>query len=146
MRRDDEPRRVGRPSRKATRSSSTSPADRPLRWDSPRSIYWLRYRFRPNRTSGTFYDLQTPGRSARYHREIWYQNVTSSYEVARDAFEASGRRLFNATDGGRLDVLPRVTLDQVSASPPLNVAVSGGVPLIPARSGSCLKLFNNLLS
>lgn len=74
--------------------------------------------FGPTEQAVHFYDLQTPGRSARYHREIWYQNVTSSYEVARDAFEASGRRLFNATDGGRLDVLPRVTLDQVLASPP----------------------------
>lgn len=65
-----------------------------------------------------FYDRQTPSRSARYHRETWYGNVTSSYAVARAAFEASGRRLFNATDGGRLDVLPRVKLDQVLSSQP----------------------------
>lgn len=74
--------------------------------------------FGPTEEAAHFYDRQTPGRSARYHREIWYSNVTRSYEVARDVFEASGRRLFNVTDGGRLNVLPRVTLDEVLASPP----------------------------
>lgn len=60
-----------------------------------------------------FYAAQTPSRSFEYHRDTWYRNVTASYAVARAVFEASGRRVRNATDGGRLEVFPRVDLADV---------------------------------
>lgn len=57
-----------------------------------------------------FYAAPTPSRSSEYHRETWYSNVTRSYAVAGRVFEASGRRIYNATAGGRLEVFPRVRL------------------------------------
>jgi len=63
--------------------------------------------------SGTahFYEASTPRRSAEYHRDAWYDNVTCSYTVAKDLFDAGGRRIYNATAGGRLEVFPRVSLE-----------------------------------
>lgn len=60
-----------------------------------------------------FYTAPTPSRSSEYHRAMWYPNVTGSYAVARRVFEASGRRIYNATAGGRLEVFPRVRLQDV---------------------------------
>jgi len=59
-----------------------------------------------------FYESRTPTRSVDHHRDTWYRNVTRSYEVARRRFEASGRRIYNATAGGRLHVFPRVDLEE----------------------------------
>jgi hypothetical protein len=39
-----------------------------------------------------------------------------SYELARQAFAADGRELVNATEGGRLELLPRMSLRQFLAS------------------------------
>jgi hypothetical protein len=58
-----------------------------------------------------FYEASTPSRSVEYHRDTWYENVTCSYTVARGLFEAAGRRIYNATAGGRLEVFPRVGLE-----------------------------------
>ena len=58
-----------------------------------------------------FYEASTPSRSVEYHRDTWYENVTRSYTVAKDRFEAAGRRIYNATTGGRLEVFPRVSLE-----------------------------------
>jgi hypothetical protein len=51
---------------------------------------------------------------AYFSNEMWQlpdlaesENV---YRMANDAFERGGRRLVNATDGGRLEVLPRMSL------------------------------------
>jgi hypothetical protein len=62
-----------------------------------------------------FYEASTPSRSIEYHRDTWLPNVTRSYAVARSAFEASGRRIYNAAAGGRLEVFPRVRLGDVLA-------------------------------
>lgn len=64
-----------------------------------------------------FYTVRTPSRSRAYHRDVWLGNVTTSYAVARQVFETSGRRIFNATAGGRLEVFPRVPLASVLARP-----------------------------
>lgn len=55
-----------------------------------------------NPPGAAFYDLS-------HHVETW----TLAYESARDAIEFSGRRIFNATRGGKLEVFPRVDFDQV---------------------------------
>jgi hypothetical protein len=60
-----------------------------------------------------FYETSTPSRSIEYHRDAWHQHVTRSYAIARRVFETSGRRIYNATAGGRLEVFPRVTLEDV---------------------------------
>ena len=39
-----------------------------------------------------------------------------SYRMADRVFRASGRRLVNATDGGRLEILPRMALTDFLAS------------------------------
>jgi hypothetical protein len=39
------------------------------------------------------------------------------YEVAKRHFEAAGRRVFNATSGGKLEVFPRVEYDSLFAEP-----------------------------
>ncbi len=58
-----------------------------------------------------FYESCTPSRLVEYHRDTWYENVTRSYTVAKGLFEAAGRRIYNATTGGRLEVFPRVSLE-----------------------------------
>src|SRR5262249_55586718 len=69
-----------------------------------------------SREAAHFYAASTPSRAAEYHRDRWYGNVTRSYAVARRRFEAEGRRIFNATNGGRLEVFPRVCLKDILAS------------------------------
>jgi hypothetical protein len=39
-----------------------------------------------------------------------------SYSMANEAYELAGRRLFNATEGGSLEILPRIALDEFVAS------------------------------
>jgi hypothetical protein len=41
----------------------------------------------------------------RYHRK--------SFEAAKYAFEARGRRVYNATRGGQLEIFPRVNFDSI---------------------------------
>lgn len=60
-----------------------------------------------------FYEARIPSRSIAYHRDVWQGNVTASYAIAGGVFAASGRRIYNATAGGRLEVFPRVRLAQV---------------------------------
>lgn len=63
-------------------------------------------------SSAYFYDVKShpPARDAVHHTTLWYDRVTRSYEVARRMFERDGRRICNATLGGRLEVFPRVDL------------------------------------
>ncbi len=64
-----------------------------------------------------FYDVSVhrPLLDPVHHRTAWYDNVVRSYEVARRMFEAGGRRIYNATAGGKLEVFPRVDLAAVLA-------------------------------
>ena len=64
-----------------------------------------------------FYDARTPARSVEYHRDAWFEHVTRSYAVAKQLFEVDGRRIYNATTGGRLEVFPRVSVEDVLAHP-----------------------------
>ena len=43
----------------------------------------------------------------------WYQIVINSYEIAKEAFEKGGRKIHNATLGGKLEVFERVKLEDV---------------------------------
>ncbi len=46
--------------------------------------------------------------------EMLADRANRGFAVARAAIEAAGRRLWNATPGGRLDALPRVTLEEIA--------------------------------
>ena len=59
-----------------------------------------------------FYEPQLPSRSAAYHRDVWSGHVMRSYDVAARLFESTGRRIYNATAGGRLEVFPRISLEE----------------------------------
>ena len=62
-------------------------------------------------SQGYFYDVKqvtSPRQTIDYHRQYWYRNVITSYEVARRLFEQHGCRIYNATTGGKLEVFPRV--------------------------------------
>jgi len=67
-------------------------------------------------SQGYFYDVKrttAPRQAIDYHRQYWYRNVITSYEVTRRLFEQHGRRIYNATAGGKLEVFDRVELDDV---------------------------------
>lgn len=49
------------------------------------------------------------GLTCLYYHELAYQS-------AKNAFEKAGRRIFNATRGGKLEIFPRVNLDDVLGS------------------------------
>ncbi|HEY5610956.1 MAG TPA: hypothetical protein VIL97_07105 [Thermoanaerobaculia bacterium] len=77
-----------------------------------------------------FYETRTPSRSSTYHRDVWVDNVTRSYAAAARVFESTGRRILNATVGGRLDVFTRVSLKNVLAQP-----LAGESTARPRREG-----------
>lgn len=52
------------------------------------------------------------GKGKRWHLPR-VDRMERAYVRARDAFEADGRRILNATKGGRLEVFPRVDYDQL---------------------------------
>ncbi len=67
-------------------------------------------------SEGYFYDISVHPRStarAVHHQFHWQTQVLRSYEVARGRFEAEGRRIYNATAGGKLEVFERVSLADV---------------------------------
>lgn len=43
----------------------------------------------------------------------WYERVIAGYEVARKLFEEKGRKIYNATAGGKLEVFERVKLEDI---------------------------------
>lgn len=68
----------------------------------------------PDYSQGYFYDVkENPPFLRSDHGTVWYSHVCRSYEIAKRLFEADGRRIYNATAGGKLEVFPRVTLDDV---------------------------------
>ncbi len=56
-------------------------------------------------------DQNTPQQTDEYLQNQWQQNVFTSYRVAKDAFEATGRKIYNATAGGDLELFERVPLE-----------------------------------
>lgn len=67
-------------------------------------------------SEGYFYDVNkvtAPRQSREYHSNNWYYNVITSYEVADRFFRANGRRIYNATIGGKLEVFPRVKYEDI---------------------------------
>ena len=65
---------------------------------------------------GYFYDarLTTASRqTVKYLKKEWYENVIASYMVARRIFEQEGRKIYNATLGGKLEVFERVDLEKI---------------------------------
>jgi hypothetical protein len=55
----------------------------------------------------------TRQQSDEYLKYEWQNKIFFSYEVAKNAFECSGRKIFNATDGGELEVFERVDFDSL---------------------------------
>lgn len=45
------------------------------------------------------------------------EKLDACYQLARKVYEEHGRRLFNATAGGALEVLPRVDFGDLLAAP-----------------------------
>lgn len=63
-----------------------------------------------------FYNIEQqelPPDSVDYMTELWVRNVFASYAIMKNAFEANGRKIYNATRGGRLEVFERVDLEEV---------------------------------
>ena len=63
-----------------------------------------------------FYDASRVTMERRgddYLSERWFAHVMASYKVVRELFEAEGRRVLNATRGGRLEVFPRVSYEEI---------------------------------
>ena len=44
--------------------------------------------------------------------EAMAQNMTAAYRVAREYAESHGITIFNATRGGKLEVFPRISLEE----------------------------------
>jgi len=62
-------------------------------------------------SEGYFYDpSKTTGmrQAKEYHKNYWYNNIIKSYEVAKRCFERNDCRIYNATEGGKLEVFKRV--------------------------------------
>jgi len=68
-------------------------------------------------SAGYFYDTSQVSnenrRSQDYLRKDWQQHIFISYSVAKREFESRGRKIFNATRGGRLDVFERVEYESL---------------------------------
>lgn len=63
-----------------------------------------------------FYDIdnhKTEYRRLDYHKGVWFDNVITSYAVAKKAFETSGRKIYNAGIGGKLEVFKRVNYNNL---------------------------------
>jgi hypothetical protein len=54
-----------------------------------------------------------PGDDPQKHSDSWYNNVIKNYEMVKDAFERQGRKVYNASAGGRLEVFERVNYDEL---------------------------------
>jgi hypothetical protein len=64
-----------------------------------------------------FYNIEddkTDRQTSDYLRRYWFNNVISSYKVAKKAFEGNGRNIYNAGIGGKLDVFERVNFDSIT--------------------------------
>jgi hypothetical protein len=66
-------------------------------------------------SKGYFYNIpRVPDQqSLEDHGEPWYEKVTTSYSVAREVFEANGRKIYNAGFGGKLEIFERVNYDSL---------------------------------
>lgn len=51
--------------------------------------------------------------SDEYLENEWQRKIFASYEVSRNAFESSDRKIYNATKGGELEVFERVDFDSL---------------------------------
>jgi len=61
-----------------------------------------------------FYDSKQDTRQlSAFDTEEWYDQTISSYRVAREVFEANGRKIYNAGVGGKLEVFERVNYDSL---------------------------------
>jgi hypothetical protein len=63
-----------------------------------------------------FYDvtrLKQRRRTPEYIQTQWYDNVIRSYELMKTALDARGVRVYNATQGGRLEVFERISLGDI---------------------------------
>lgn len=70
-------------------------------------------------SAGYFYDVSkttTERQTREYHLNHWYNNVTRSYEIAKNRFEADGRQILNATEGGQLEVFDRTSFSSLVAA------------------------------
>lgn len=61
-------------------------------------------------------DHKTERQTLDYHRKFWFNNVINSYQVAKEAFESNGRKIYNAGIGGKLEVFERVDFEKVLAT------------------------------
>lgn len=66
-------------------------------------------------SKGYFYPVSRPfdQQSLEEHGKPWYDKVTASYCVAKQAFERRGRKIYNAGIGGKLEVFERVNYDEL---------------------------------
>lgn len=66
-------------------------------------------------SKGYFYNVPRAldHQTIEYHKKAWYDDVTASYSVAREAFERHGRKIYNAGVGGKLEVFERVNYDEL---------------------------------
>ena len=70
----------------------------------------------PDHGAGYFYDIasqQSRIGDLGYLQNYWPKYVFDSYAVVRQRVEEGGRRIFNATAGGKLEVFPRVEYDSL---------------------------------
>lgn len=51
--------------------------------------------------------------SLEYKKSKWQQDVFECYEIAKREFEQNGGKIYNATAGGKLEVFPRVSLEDL---------------------------------
>ncbi|MGA1868145.1 MAG: 6-hydroxymethylpterin diphosphokinase MptE-like protein [bacterium] len=48
-----------------------------------------------------------------YHKSYWFNRVVASYRIAKEAFEADGREIYNAGYKGELEVFERVNYEEL---------------------------------
>ncbi|MGA1823317.1 MAG: 6-hydroxymethylpterin diphosphokinase MptE-like protein [bacterium] len=48
-----------------------------------------------------------------YHKTYWLNRVITSYRIAKEAFEAAGRKIYNAGYNGQLEVFERVNYEDL---------------------------------
>jgi hypothetical protein len=83
------------------------------------------------------------GRGKRWH-DPKLDRMEKAYRRAKEVFEASGRKIYNATAGGKLEIFPRVDYDTIFTEQKGMVTVSDNKPSIAEKSLSDKNGHNNV--